>query len=84
MRYLKLFENHQTEAEVAEICQRYGIKEWTLIQPATVILKSSTVKPKQSSQTSTVNPSKLSIVEPKQPSQTPSKQYKSRRTKKAK
>jgi hypothetical protein len=30
MRYLKLFENHQTEAEVAKICQRYGIKEWTL------------------------------------------------------
>jgi hypothetical protein len=30
MRYLKLFENHQTEAEVAEICQRYGIENWTL------------------------------------------------------
>ena len=30
MRYLKLFENHQTEAEVAEICKKNGIINWTL------------------------------------------------------
>ncbi len=30
MRYLKLFENHQTEAEVAKICRRYNISNWNL------------------------------------------------------
>ena len=30
MKYLKLFENHQTETEVAKICKEYGIKNWTL------------------------------------------------------
>ena len=30
MKYLKLFENHQTEAEVAEICKTYGIENWSL------------------------------------------------------
>ena len=30
MRYLKLFENHQTEPEVAKICKEYSIKNWTL------------------------------------------------------
>jgi hypothetical protein len=30
MKYLKLFEGYQSEAEVAEICQRYGIENWTL------------------------------------------------------
>jgi hypothetical protein len=30
MKYLKLFENHQTESEVAEICKEYVIKNWTL------------------------------------------------------
>jgi hypothetical protein len=30
MKYLKLFESHQTEAEVAEICKTYGIENWTL------------------------------------------------------
>lgn len=30
MKYLKLFENHQSEAEVAKICEEYGIKNWTL------------------------------------------------------
>ena len=30
MKYLKLFENHQTEAEVAKICEEYDIENWTL------------------------------------------------------
>ena len=30
MKYLKLFENHQTEAEVAEICRKYNITDWEL------------------------------------------------------
>ncbi len=30
MKYLKLFENHQTESEVAEICEKYGITDWKL------------------------------------------------------
>ena len=30
MKYLKLFEGYQTESEVAEICKKYGIKNWTL------------------------------------------------------
>ena len=30
MKYLKLFENHQTEAEVAEICRKYNITDWKL------------------------------------------------------
>ena len=30
MRYLKLFENHQTESEEKEICYKYGIAYWTL------------------------------------------------------
>jgi hypothetical protein len=30
MKYLKLFENHQTEAEIAKICEEYKIKNWSL------------------------------------------------------
>jgi hypothetical protein len=30
MKYLKLFEARQTESEVAKICKRYGIKNWSL------------------------------------------------------
>ena len=30
MKYLKLFENHQTEAEVAKICKEWGIENWSL------------------------------------------------------
>ena len=30
MRYLKIFENYQTEKEVAKICQQYGIKNWSI------------------------------------------------------
>ena len=30
MKYLKLFENHQTESEVAKICEQYRIVNWTL------------------------------------------------------
>jgi hypothetical protein len=30
MRYLKLFENHQSESEVAKICKKYGIKKWSI------------------------------------------------------
>ena len=30
MKYLKLFESHQSETEVAKICKKYRIKNWTL------------------------------------------------------
>jgi hypothetical protein len=30
MKYLKLFESHQSETEVDKICRKYGIKNWTL------------------------------------------------------
>ena len=30
MRYLKMFEGYQSESEVAKICKRYGIKNWSL------------------------------------------------------
>ena len=30
MRYLKIYENYQTEAEVAKICKKYGIKNWSI------------------------------------------------------
>jgi hypothetical protein len=30
MKYLKLFESHQIEAEVAKICHRYNITDWEL------------------------------------------------------
>ena len=30
MKYLKLFEGYQTESEVAEICRKYNIENWTL------------------------------------------------------
>lgn len=30
MKYLKLFEGYQSESEVAEICKRFGIEDWSL------------------------------------------------------
>jgi hypothetical protein len=30
MKYLKLFEAYQSESEVAEICEKYGITDWKL------------------------------------------------------
>jgi hypothetical protein len=30
MKYLKLFEGYQSESEVAKICQKYGIKNWSI------------------------------------------------------
>ncbi len=30
MKYLKLFENHQTEAEISEICKNHHIYNWTI------------------------------------------------------
>jgi hypothetical protein len=30
MKYLKLFEGYQSESEVAEICQKYGISNWSI------------------------------------------------------
>ena len=30
MKYLKLFEGYQTESEVAEICKKHGIENWSL------------------------------------------------------
>ena len=30
MKYLKLFEARQTEAEIAEICELYDIKNWSI------------------------------------------------------
>ena len=30
MRYLKIFENYQTEEEVAKICKQYGIRNWSI------------------------------------------------------
>ena len=31
MKYLKLFENYQSESEVAEICEKFRIKNWSLV-----------------------------------------------------
>lgn len=31
MEYLKLFENYQSESEVAEICEKFRIKNWSLV-----------------------------------------------------
>ena len=39
MKYLKLFENHQTESEVAKICKEYNIKSWTLNSDGLVDIK---------------------------------------------
>ena len=30
MRYLKIYENYQTEEYVDKICEKYNIKNWTL------------------------------------------------------
>ena len=30
MRYLKIYENYQTKAEVSKICERYGIRNWSI------------------------------------------------------
>jgi hypothetical protein len=30
MKYIKLFEGYQSESEVAEICQKYGIQNWSI------------------------------------------------------
>ena len=30
MKYLKLFENYQSESEVTKICEKYGITDWKL------------------------------------------------------
>jgi hypothetical protein len=30
MKYIKLFENHQSESEVAKICKKYGIRNWSI------------------------------------------------------
>jgi len=31
MKYIKLFENYQSESEVAEICKKFDIKNWSLV-----------------------------------------------------
>ena len=31
MKYLKLFESHQSESEVAKICKKSGIRNWSLV-----------------------------------------------------
>jgi len=31
MKYLKMFEGHQSESEVAKICRRYRIRNWSLV-----------------------------------------------------
>ena len=36
MKHLKIFENYQTEAEVAKICQEYGIKNCSINQDGLV------------------------------------------------
>ena len=30
MKHLKIYENYQTEEEVAKICKKYGIKNWSI------------------------------------------------------
>ena len=30
MKHLKIYENYQTEAEVAKICKKYGITNWSI------------------------------------------------------
>jgi len=36
MKYLKLFEGYQSESEVAEICEKYRIENWSLVEFGTV------------------------------------------------
>ena len=43
MKYLKLFENHQSETEVAKIFKEYGIKYWSLNSDALVDVDASII-----------------------------------------
>ena len=36
MKYLKIFENYQTEEEVSKICKKYGITNWSINQDGLV------------------------------------------------
>ena len=36
MRYLKIYENYQTEEEVSKICEKYGITNWSINQDGLV------------------------------------------------
>ena len=36
MKHLKIYENYQTEEEVAKICQQYGIRNWSINQDGLV------------------------------------------------
>ena len=36
MKHLKIFENYQTEKEVAKICKKYGIENWSINQDGLV------------------------------------------------
>ena len=44
MKYLNLFEKHQSESEVAEICRKYGIINWTLNSDGLVDVFNNSVK----------------------------------------